>query len=76
MGVFLGPVGDDPQSAEVKRLEIRPGDRLVVKIDREVSPGEFDSIARSLRKTFGPDVPIFLSEPGIDIKVIGPDEAT
>lgn len=78
--MFLGPVGDDPQSVEVKRLGIRPGDRLVVKVGRFVGESEADVIKRNVADAFrdtGYIPPVLLIEGDAEIGVIGPDvEAT
>ena len=72
--MFLGPVGDDPQSVEVKRLSIRPGDRLVVKLDHEPSDYEADWIKTSVGEAFassGYIPPVLLLGPDTEIGVIG-----
>lgn len=74
--MFLGPVGDDPQSVEVKRLLIRPGDRLVVKLDHEASDDEAEWIKASVGQAFassGYIPPVLLLGPGAEIGVIGPE---
>ena len=74
--MFLGPVDDDPQTAEVKRLSIRPGDRLVVKLDHEASDDEADRIKASVKQAFastGYVPPVLLLGPGAEIGVIGPE---
>jgi hypothetical protein len=77
MGVFLGPVGDDPQSVEVQRLGIRPGDVLVLRLDYELSSvAEANEIKARVAGVFGWPVPVLILERGVDIGVIGPDEAT
>jgi hypothetical protein len=74
--MFPGPVGDDPQSAEVKRLAVRPGDRIVVRLDHEPSDAEWEGITRALRKAFeGLEYtpPVIVLGPGMEIGVIGPE---
>jgi hypothetical protein len=60
---------------DIRRVEVRPGDRLVVRLDCPVDDAEFDMLLARLREAFGPGVPILLLEPGIDITVIGRPEA-
>lgn len=74
--MFLGPVGDDPQSVEIKRLSIRPGDRLVVKLDHEASEDEAEQIKVSVVRAFassGCIPPVLILGPGTEIGVIGPE---
>ncbi len=78
MAVFLGPVGDDPQAVEVKRLGIRPGDRIVVKLGYEPDPDECEEIQAHLASLFegsGYVPPVIVLAPGVEIGVIGPDES-
>lgn len=42
---------DLPGITEVKRLTLRPGDRLVVRIDRQLGAQEFEELRRHVRKT-------------------------
>lgn len=77
--MFLGPVGDDPQSTEVKRLAIRPGDVIVIKLDHFLDDQEFDTLASNFRHVFdGEDyIPkVLILEPGAEIGVIGPEDGT
>lgn len=76
--MFLGPVGDDPQSAEVKRLGIRPGDRLVIRLDHDVCDEEAEAIRAAVCQSFedsGYIPPVLILGIGMEIGVIGPDEA-
>lgn len=61
---------DLPEITEVKRLEIRPGDRLVVRLDREPDDAEFDHLCGRLRALLG-DVPVVILGPDADLEVIG-----
>lgn len=64
---------DLPEITEVKRLAVRPGDRLVVKLDRDPTPDEADRIAGILRDLFEDEdyVPAILVVPaGTDVEVI------
>lgn len=71
--MFLGPAGDDPQSTEVKRLAIRPGDLLVLKVDHYLDDEAVDDLHVRLLEALGPDVKVLVLEPGAEIGVIGPD---
>lgn len=74
--MFLGPVGDDPQGVEVKRLGIRPGDRLVLKLDYEPRWDEAEEIQARLASLFegsGYVPPVIVLGPGAEIGVIGPE---
>jgi hypothetical protein len=75
--MFLGPVGDDPQSVEVKRLAIRPGDYLVIRVSGYLlSEAEADEIKANVHLTFkksGYVPPVLLLEGGTEIGVIGPE---
>lgn len=60
-----------PEAAEVRRLVLRPGDELVVKLDHWPHPdGEAEDIISSLRAVLGDDVPVLVLGPGIDLEVI------
>lgn len=75
--MFLVPATDDPLNAEVKRLVIRPGDRLVIKVDHYITDDEWESIKASVERAFdGADyVPkVLILEAGMEIGVIGPAE--
>ena len=64
-----------PEIGEIKRIEVRPGDRLVVRLASPADDAEFDRLLREFRKFFDPSVQILLVEPGVDITVIGPGGA-
>lgn len=74
--VFLGPVGDDPLSAEVKRLAIRPGDRIVIRVGRILNDQEMDTLAASVISAFKDAdyrPPVLVLEDGMGIGLIGPE---
>lgn len=74
--MFLEPVGDDPQAVEVRRLAIRPGDRLVLKVDHELFDGDAEHIEAALARAFegsGYVPPVLILEIGMEIGVIGPE---
>lgn len=75
--MFLVPDSDDPQAVEVKRLGIRPGDRIVLKLDHEPFEEECRDIESRLAAAFegsGYVPPVLILSPGAEIGVIGPDE--
>lgn len=77
--MFLGPIGDDPQAIEVKRLGIRPGDRVVIKVGRQLDDAEIAYISDIFARAFESadyKPPLLLLEGDVEIGVIGPDEAT
>lgn len=61
-----------PEVAEVRRLVLRPGDKLVLKVDHLLRQEEADRLIRRLRANLG-DVPVLLMEPGYDLEVISPE---
>ena len=75
--MFLRPPGRRlPKITEVKRLTIRPGDRLVVRVDRELTDAEVDEVKANVSAAFkGTNYrpPILLVEGDVDIEVIGPE---
>jgi hypothetical protein len=64
---------DLPEGAEVKRLEYRPGDRIVIKVDHELDDYSKAMLLRDVADAFGEDVPVLVLTPGMDIMVIGPE---
>jgi hypothetical protein len=40
-----------PEITEVSRIDIRPGDRLVVRVDSDLTPEQADYIKEHLRRT-------------------------
>lgn len=61
---------DLPEITEVKRLTIRPGDRLVVRLDRQPDMAEADEITGRVRALLG-GVPVLVLGPDADLEVIG-----
>lgn len=59
--------------AEVRRLVMRPGDRLVVKLDHCPDDEEAGRLVRDLRAALGDDVPVLILDPGADLEVISPE---
>lgn len=61
---------DLPEITEVKRLGLRPGDSLAVRLDREPSEYEAHEVAERVRAITG--VPVVVLGPSMDIEVISP----
>ena len=64
---------DLPEGAEVKRLEYRPGDRIVIKVDHELDDYAKDMLLQDVAAAFGEDAPVLILEAGMDIGVVGPE---
>jgi hypothetical protein len=62
-----------PEISEVRRLIVRPGDRLVLRCARQPTLAELDDIHEYMAKFAGPDVPVLVLGPGEDVEVVGPD---
>lgn len=63
----------DDVELQVKRLHLRPGDRIVVKVSGHLSAVELANIERQLGQ-FAPGVPSIVMEEGTDMAVLGPDD--
>lgn len=64
-----------PEVTEVKRLTIRPGDRIIITCDTRLSEYDYDML-RSLCREFlalPDDIPLLVLPGGMDLKVAGPD---
>ena len=59
-----------PEVSEVRRLVLRPGDRLVVKLDHCLDDAGFDRLIRDVRDALGDDVRALILEPGMDLEVL------
>jgi hypothetical protein len=59
-----------PEVTEVKRLTIRPGDALVIRLDRFPDMAEAGEMQHMVRPAFG-DVPVLVLGPDADIEVVG-----
>ena len=64
---------DVPGVHEVRRLVLRPGDKLVVRVDTYPDEAELAKMRESLRAVLGDEVPILIVEQGIDLEVISAD---
>ena len=65
-------MSDLPGVTEISRIEIRPGDRIVVKMAISISPSYVADLKRRFADALGLDDPgrIILMDPGMDISVI------
>lgn len=64
---------DLPGVAEVRRIDLRPGDRLVITLAHELDDQEFDKLRQDVRAAFGEAIPVVVLSPGMDLTVIGPE---
>lgn len=62
---------DLPEITEAKRLALRPGDSLAVRLDREPSEYEAYEVAERVRAIAG--VPVLVFGPSMDIEIVGPE---
>ena len=60
-----------PEITEAKRLALRPGDSLAIRLDREPNMCEADEISRQVSAITG--VPVLVLGPSMDVEVIGPE---
>jgi hypothetical protein len=60
-----------PEVTEIQRWALRPGDRLIVRVEQEINPQQVDEIRRRVRVVLGlPDeVPILVAGKGISVSV-------
>lgn len=64
-----------PEVAEIRRLVVRPGDKLVLKLGHCLSDAEADDLIGRLREALGDDIRVLILEPGADLEVISPEPA-
>jgi hypothetical protein len=62
---------DLPEITEAKRLTLRPGDSLAVRLDREPDEYEAHKIATRVQAITG--VPVVVLGPSMDVEAIGPE---
>ncbi len=55
---------------ELARLEVKPGDRLVVKLKKRLSPADMRLQLSVFQEWAGPDVKVIVIEPWISLGVI------
>ena len=64
-----------PEITEVARLEIRPGDRLIVRADTSMTPSQADYVKQRLREYLHlpDDFPIAVLDNRMDLQVVAGD---
>lgn len=65
---------DIPEIADARRLRMRPGDVLALRLDYEPPPEDADEIKARVAELFGWPVPVMILSYGAEIGVIGPEE--
>jgi hypothetical protein len=69
---------DLPEITEVKRLRLRPGDSVIVRLEYDPTMYEVDEIQAGVLRALG-DLdfvpPVLVLGPRMDIEVIGPPDA-
>jgi hypothetical protein len=63
-----GPI----QIEDVKRLDVQPGDRLLVKVPATFTAPEVARLAEVLRSELGDGIKFVIAPAGIDVSVIRP----
>jgi hypothetical protein len=69
---------DLPEITEVKRLTLRPGDSVIVRLEYDPSMDEVDGIQAGVLSALGRldyVPPVLVLGPRMDIEVIGPPDA-
>lgn len=69
---------EDPEIrylGDLARLDVKPGDRFVMKLARQASEQEAQHLRQAWRKATGDDVRLILLGPGIELGVIGASDA-
>lgn len=59
-----------PEITDVRRLTLRPGDTLVLRLAREPSMADVDRIRHIVQAALDTDAPVLVLGPGEDIEVI------
>lgn len=60
---------------EMQRLEIRPGDKFVMRVDQRLSMDQQEILRGHWRKFAGDEVPLLILDRGVEIGVLGVGEA-
>ncbi len=63
-----------PEITEVQRLQLRPGDRLIVRTDTRLDMATADRIKRYVKDVFGEDVPVLVLDKGAGLEVMAAEE--
>jgi hypothetical protein len=64
-----------PEVAEVRRLVVRPGDKLVMHLDHCPNDAEAADLIDRLHRALGDDVTVLILEPGEDLDVLSLDRS-
>lgn len=65
----------EPIIVEMAKLELKPGDRLLVKVTDPVPIEELERVARHLRQKLGGEIPVIvINADGVEVLVIAPAE--
>lgn len=67
---------DLPEITEVKRLSLRPGDRVVLRFDDVLNPEQVEEVQEAMRHAFGdldPMPKVIVLDGGADIEVVSPE---
>lgn len=59
----------------IRRLDVKPGETLVVNLGRDTRPEEFDAICRSFKGRFPDGVKVLCLAGDVDLSVIATSEA-
>lgn len=64
-----------PEVTEIKRLTIRPGDRIIITCDKPLDEYEHETIRDRCREILAlpDDIPLLVLPGGMDLKVAGPE---
>ena len=54
---------------DIRRIEFKPGDKLVLRVDRPMSCDAMGRIAKVFEE-FAPGVPVLILEPGMSFEVL------
>lgn len=59
---------------EVKRLNLRPGDTLVVKVGRTVTSSQVSDMRRVLQEILGEEQKVLILSPDVELEVVRPTD--
>lgn len=66
---------DDFKIKDIERIRLNPGDKLVVTLPEDTTPGVLDFIGEQLRDVFKDNVVLVVTDK-MKFKVVGPGEET
>lgn len=65
----------EPIIAELTKLMLKPGERLLVRVRYPATSAELEGMARHLKQALGEDIPfIVINADGVEVSVIQPAE--